>query len=128
MVDTALTTNPAPKLTGVVAVMIVIGFFVVLGVLIYQDKNPDMMIGALIGAFTGIMGFLYGTTTGSARKDAAIQQLTQTAAIVATTAQSTQTAADVAAAGGSPLASPVQAEDVQIDAERVTVDSNQKGP
>lgn len=99
------------------AFVIVVGFFAALFFILNRpNSNPDMMLGALMASFTGIVGYYFGSSSTSAGKDAAISDLTKTAAAVATTAQATQVAADAAAA------QPLQAGDVKIDAETVTVD------
>lgn len=95
------------------AFLITIGFFAALFfMMVMTDSNPDMMLGALMAAFSGIVGYYFGSSSKEAGKDAAITDLTRTAATVATTAQATRVAADVAAGKKG---------DVQIEADSVTV-------
>lgn len=94
------------------AFAITLGFFLALFTMLGRpDSNPDMMLGALMAAFSGIVGYYFGSSSKEAGKDAAISDLTRTAATVATTAQASQAAAQ-----------PLQAGEVKIDAESVTVD------
>ena len=54
--------------------VISIGFFVLLGLLIYKEipvANNDtlnLVIGGLLGAFSTIVGYFYGSSKGSAEK------------------------------------------------------------
>ena len=54
--------------------IIVIGFFLLLYLLIYQNipvNNKDILnivIGALIGSFTTVVGYFYGSSKGSSDK------------------------------------------------------------
>jgi hypothetical protein len=58
--------------------IIVVGFFTILVVRMFvtipptQVENVGMMIGALIGAFTTVVGYKYGSSKGSADKSAAM--------------------------------------------------------
>lgn len=108
------------------AFAITAGFFAALFfIMLKTETSPDMMLGALMAAFSGIVGYYFGSSNTSAGKDAAISDLTKTAAAVASTAQASQVAADVAAAAG---AAPLKAGEVQIDAQSVTVDSRKGTP
>lgn len=55
--------------------VIVVGFFLLLYFLIYQtipDNNKDILnivVGALIGSFTTVVGYFYGSSKGSADKN-----------------------------------------------------------
>jgi len=55
--------------------LIVIGFFVLLYLLVSKtvpDVNKDLLnliVGALIGSFSTIVGYFFGSSAGSARKD-----------------------------------------------------------
>jgi drug/metabolite transporter (DMT)-like permease len=55
--------------------IIVVGFFLLLYFLIYQtipDNNKDILnivVGALIGSFTTVVGYFYGSSKGSADKN-----------------------------------------------------------
>lgn len=56
--------------------LVVVGFFGSLGMLLFRpeafnevNREPIMlMVGALIAAFSGLMGFFFGSSAGSARK------------------------------------------------------------
>lgn len=104
----------------VLAIVIIVGFFATLAAMMFMKQSTDMMVGALIAAFTGVIGYFYGSSSQSAGKDVAIAELTKTAATVANTAQATQ-ASTTAAAG---LGGPMQAGDVAIQADTVTVKGN----
>jgi drug/metabolite transporter (DMT)-like permease len=58
--------------------IIVIGFFLLLYFLIFleiPEKNSallNLIIGALIGSFVTIVGYFYGSSSGSAKKDETI--------------------------------------------------------
>ena len=60
----------------VICGLVVIGFFGILGMLLFRpesfselNREPIMlMVGALIAAFSGLMGFFFGSSAGSARK------------------------------------------------------------
>lgn len=97
------------------AFTITLGFFAALFTMMLKtNTSPDMMLGALMAAFSGIVGYYFGSSNTSASKDSAISDLTKTAAAVATTAQAAQ--------AGEPPDAPMQAGTVQIDAQAVTVD------
>jgi hypothetical protein len=119
-----MNTTPMARL----AVAITLGFFAVLGMLMFAPvrielKDPLLlMLGALIGNFNSIVSFYFGTTSSSQKKDETITELTKTAAAVATTAQASQVAADVAAA------QPQKTGEVQIQADSVTVDTPKGTP
>lgn len=54
----------------ILAGIVVVGFFVVLGYMIYRDKTgADLLVGTLAAAFGGVIGYFYGSSAGSARKD-----------------------------------------------------------
>ena len=60
----------------VIGALVVIGFFGSFAMLRYRpdvftETNKDalmLMIGALVSAFAGLMGFFFGSSAGSARK------------------------------------------------------------
>ena len=60
--------------------LIVIGFFVLLYLLVSKtvpDVNKDLLnliVGALIGSFSTIVGYFFGSSAGSAKKDEIIAQ------------------------------------------------------
>ena len=55
--------------------LIVTGFFVLLALLVpsaVPNENMDLLnlvVGALIGSFATVVGYFYGSSAGSARKD-----------------------------------------------------------
>jgi fluoride ion exporter CrcB/FEX len=55
--------------------IISVGFFILLGLLIYKEipvANNDtlnLVIGGLLGAFSTIVGYFYGSSKGSAEKN-----------------------------------------------------------
>jgi len=59
----------------VLGAVIVLGVFVLLGLLIYNaipEQNSEILnivIGALIGAFTYVVGYFYGSSKGSHDKN-----------------------------------------------------------
>jgi len=58
--------------------LIVIGFFVLLITLVFTEvpePNKDLLnlvVGALIGSFATIVGYFFGSSSGSAKKDETI--------------------------------------------------------
>lgn len=93
------------------AFVITVGFFAALFTLLNRPaSNPDMMLGALMAAFSGIVGYYFGSSSKEAGKDAAITDLTRTAAVAAETAQTQK------------------AEDVQISADSVIVQPSKESP
>jgi heme O synthase-like polyprenyltransferase len=64
--------------------LIVIGFFVLLYLLLsytVPDQNKDILnlvIGALIGSFTTIVGYFYGSSLGSADKNDLLSKKSET--------------------------------------------------
>ena len=61
--------------------LIVIGFFVLLYLLVSRtvpDVNKDLLnliVGALIGSFSTIVGYFFGSSAGSAKKDETISNI-----------------------------------------------------
>jgi hypothetical protein len=61
----------------VIGGLVVIGFFGILGMLLFRPENFNelnrepimLMVGALIAAFSGLMGFFFGSSAGSTRKE-----------------------------------------------------------
>lgn len=103
----------------ILAITITIGFFAALfTMLLVTETNADIMVGALIAAVSSVIGYFFGSSSQSAGKDAAINDLTKTAAAVATTAQASQVAADAAA--NTPTV-PTRADNVEITADQATV-------
>lgn len=62
--------------------LIVTGFFVLLIALVYKTiplENKDLLnlvVGALIGSFASIVGYFFGSSAGSAKKDDIIAEAT----------------------------------------------------
>lgn len=113
------------------AVVVTIGFFGVLFAMLFlRGVDPSirdafmLMLGALMSNFTAVMQYFFGSSSGSANKDTAINNLTKTASVVADTAQATQAAA---LAPATPPG-PILAGDVAIQADTVTVDSPKGKP
>jgi hypothetical protein len=60
----------------IIGSLVVIGFFGSFAMLLYKpevftEMNKDalmLMVGALVSAFAGLMGFFFGSSAGSARK------------------------------------------------------------
>lgn len=61
--------------------LIIIGFFVLLYLLVTSEvpeKNKDLLnlvVGALIGSFATIVGYFYGSSASSAKKDDTISTI-----------------------------------------------------
>ena len=61
--------------------IIIVGFFTLMIVLVYNEipiKNNDLLnlvVGALIGSFTTIVGYFFGSSSGSAAKDETISSI-----------------------------------------------------
>lgn len=50
--------------------VVIIGFFGVLGLMLWKDKSgADILVGGLAAAFGSVVGYFYGSSAGSARKD-----------------------------------------------------------
>ena len=94
----------------------------------YTQGILTLVLGRMLGYVDAIYNYEFGTTRSSAKKDATIGELAQTAATVATTAQAVQVAADKApvAAKGTPD-SPIKAADVSIEAKGSVVVQPEKG-
>jgi hypothetical protein len=65
----------------VLGALIVIGFFTLLYLLVsgeVPEANKDLLnlvVGALIGSFATVVGYFYGSSSGSAKKDETIAEL-----------------------------------------------------
>jgi drug/metabolite transporter (DMT)-like permease len=65
----------------VLGAMIALGFFVLIGLLLYKtvpEGNKDILnlvVGALIGSFTAIVGYFFGSSLGSSEKTDIISKL-----------------------------------------------------
>jgi hypothetical protein len=59
----------------ILGALIVLGFFALLITLVFSaipDANKDVLnlvVGALIGVFTTVVGYFYGSSLGSSKKD-----------------------------------------------------------
>jgi hypothetical protein len=61
----------------VLGALIVLGCFAITVYLIYSEKYPDafmLIIGALIGAFSTVVGYFFGSSKGSADKTELLNQ------------------------------------------------------
>ena len=53
----------------VLGIVVLIGFFVVLSIMLTRDKpGADILIGALSAAFGSVVGYYYGSSSGSRDK------------------------------------------------------------
>lgn len=65
------------------ASLIIAGFFVLLIALVYTtvpETNKDLLnlvVGALIGSFATIVGYFFGSSSSSAKKDETISNIVQ---------------------------------------------------
>lgn len=64
------------KIQAFLAVMITIGFFAVVGVLLWKDNIGSpvkdillVMLGALLASWKELTGYFFGSSSGSAKKD-----------------------------------------------------------
>ena len=61
--------------------LIVLGFFALLITLVYSQvpaENKDLLnlvVGALIGSFATVVGYFFGSSSSSAKKDATIETM-----------------------------------------------------
>lgn len=54
----------------ILATVVLVGFFIVLTVMIQAGKpGVDILIGGLAAAFGSVVGYFFGSSAGSARKD-----------------------------------------------------------
>lgn len=54
----------------ILAGVVVVGFFAVLVFMLWRDKaGSDMLTGTLAAAFGAVIGYYYGSSASSARKD-----------------------------------------------------------
>ena len=52
------------------ASVVIIGFFCVLSLVLWKDKTgADILVGGLAAAFGSVVGYFYGSSASSARKD-----------------------------------------------------------
>ena len=67
----------------ILAGLIIIGFFILLIALVYipiPESNKDLLnlvVGALIGSFATIVGYFFGSSSSSAKKDETISNIVQ---------------------------------------------------
>jgi len=65
----------------VLGALIVVGFFTLLITLVYREvpsKNNDLLnliVGALIGSFSTIVNYVFGSSASSAKKDETISNI-----------------------------------------------------
>ena len=65
----------------ILGALIVVGFFGLLFILAFTqipDKNADLLnlvVGALIGSFATVVGYYFGSSSGSAKKDEIISNM-----------------------------------------------------
>jgi len=60
--------------------IVVLGFLTILGIKVIKGNDPaseNLMLGALIGAFGTVVGYYYGSSSGSAKKDETIGSMIQ---------------------------------------------------
>lgn len=58
------------------ATVVVVGFFVVLAMMLHwQRAGSDILVGALSAAFGGVVGYFFGSSASSARKDELIARV-----------------------------------------------------
>lgn len=67
----------------IISLAIVVGFFAVLGVLLWRGL-PDtgsepllVALGGLVSGFTGVVGYYLGSSAGSAEKNRALERLAE---------------------------------------------------
>jgi heme O synthase-like polyprenyltransferase len=66
------------------AALVIIGFFILLYNLVKSEiplNNRDLLsivVGALIGSFSTIIGYFYGSSAGSSKKDEIIKDIQNT--------------------------------------------------
>lgn len=52
------------------AALVLTGFFIVLAVMLWwQRPGSDILVGSLAAAFGSVVGYFYGSSASSARKD-----------------------------------------------------------
>ena len=58
--------------------IVVLGFFIILGIKVIKGNDlasENLMLGALIGAFGTVVGYWYGSSSSSAKKDETISNI-----------------------------------------------------
>lgn len=121
--------DPSTKLrAGLVSAAFAI-VLLCLAVTVWQQVDDEfakgiitLVLGRMLGYVDAIYNYEFGTTRSSAKKDETINELTKTAATVATTAQA---AADTAAS--TPTSTDTKVGEVAIEADSVVVNSTAKG-
>jgi heme O synthase-like polyprenyltransferase len=54
----------------ILAGIVIVGFFAVLALMLWKDKSgADILVGGLAAAFGSVVGYYYGSSASSARKD-----------------------------------------------------------
>lgn len=93
MADDASTTDKdllMRRVAAYVAALIVIGFFVILGVLMFREvptgnkETVIQMLGALILSLGTLMGYLYGSSKSTESKDRLLANSTPTSTLTVT--------------------------------------------
>jgi len=57
----------------ILAAIVIVGFFSVMSLMLLTDKpGVDILIGGLAAAFGSVVGYFYGSSASSGRKDAII--------------------------------------------------------
>ena len=111
LLDLAASKSPIAWVAPSVSFLVMIGFYVLLGFLIYLMRNNDpfkdnqlinICIGALVAAFSTVVNFWLGSSKGSQDKDQV--QAAQTTAVLKTQADQTATALSTASAATAKAA------------------------
>ncbi len=53
---------------ALLSAVVILGFFSVVAYKLYMNQDVQLEIGAMIGAFSGVIGYWFGSSVGSARK------------------------------------------------------------
>lgn len=53
---------------GVLSAAMVLGFFAIIAYRLYLGQDVQLEIGAVIGAFSAVIGYWFGSSAGSTRK------------------------------------------------------------
>jgi len=74
------TKDPVSTYSYSIGAIIVVGFFIVLGILIFRGRPDDsqtvsLLVGALISMTTGVIGYFFGSSSSSAKKDQTINNI-----------------------------------------------------
>jgi len=113
-------------LIAIAIIVVILCMFVVVQITVKDEFAKGILtlvLGRFLGYVDNIYNFEFGTTRSSSKKDDAITKLTETAAVVAGTAQ---TVAATAAAPGAlnppaPAGTTLRAENVSVEANTATL-------